>query len=133
MTSQKYNLLFFIKLSKWINITPLHDAILFLHPLETSENQKFSDAFKGYWKWDILFWFHLSNIWWHNETEKKLCFHMGTLPGKRFKSLIRTYQFCPFPYLYIFLDPEVDPVYLKKSFSSTGIAFHGHQHYMLFW
>ena len=46
--------------------------------------------------------------------KKKLCFRMGTLPGKRFKSLIRTYQFCPFPYLYIFLDPEVDPVYFKK-------------------
>lgn len=64
--------------------------------------------------------------------KKKLCFRMGTLPGKRFKSLIRTYQFCPFPYLYIFLDPEIDPVYLQKIFSSTGIAFHGHQHYMLF-
>ena len=31
-------------------LNPFHDTALFLYPLKTSENQKFSDFFRGYRK-----------------------------------------------------------------------------------
>ena len=46
--------------SKDFLFNPLQPSVAFLYPLKTSENQRFSDIFRGYWKrpvaWNRLTW-----------------------------------------------------------------------------
>ena len=113
---EKQFIITFINLSKNTKhpnlISPFHATGLFLYPLKTSENQKFSDVSRGFKKrsmaWNGLMWNQQSSICWKCFQKVKMSENqISKLPGNILKN---SSNFKSFSY----------PIWKQKVFSQTN-------------